>query len=513
MAAFPFPINPQPGVQRDGTRLDTDNYIDALWCRFQRGRPRKMGGYRNLRATLAGISRAMHMHNRGGQAFVHSGHNGGLDRFIIDSTGLNTYANRTPAGFVSDPNNQWQFDVLYDPVVGNSARIIAHATPSLYNLDSSTKTPIYIGDASGTAQLTAIASITSGGGILALPPYLCTFGPDGEFDWSARNNPNDFVTTGATGSGQAYIAKQKLVRGLPMRGGPSASPSGLIWGLNCLVRVYYAGGTAVWGFDTLTENNTMISANSIIEYDGVYFWPGADRFMMFNGTVRELPNASNVNWFYDNINPTHAGKCYAFRNTRFGEIWWCFPFGSNTECSHAVIYNVRENSWYDTQLPGAGRSAAISPQLYRYPLMAGIEPDKVSNAYKVWQHEYGLDMIDDALTGAVRSYFETNDIFLPGLPQQPLNKRVSVSLVEPDFIQSGDMKVTVVGNANARADDRESNEVTFPAPPAVTQDQLVHVKDTHRQLRFRFESNTPGGDYQMGKVLAHIQPTEGTMTE
>jgi hypothetical protein len=38
----------------------------------------------------------------------------------------------------------------------------------------------------------------------------------------------------------------------------------------------------------------------------------------------------------------------------------------------------------------------------------------------------------------------------------------------------------------------------------------VFLKTQRRQMRFRFESNTLGGDYQMGLILAHIQPGDGT---
>ena len=42
------------------------------------------------------------------------------------------------------------------------------------------------------------------------------------------------------------------------------------------------------------------------------------------------------------------------------------------------------------------------------------------------------------------------------------------------------------------------------------QEQVVYFKTQRRELRFRFESNTTGGDYQMGLVLAHLQPGDGT---
>jgi len=39
----------------------------------------------------------------------------------------------------------------------------------------------------------------------------------------------------------------------------------------------------------------------------------------------------------------------------------------------------------------------------------------------------------------------------------------------------------------------------------------VYFKTQRRELRFRFASNTIGGDYQMGLVLAHLQPADGTV--
>ena len=100
-----------------------------------------------------------------------------------------------------------------------------------------------------------------------------------------------------------------------------------------------------------------MSARSVIEYDGVFFWAANNRFMMYNGVVREVPNSRNLNFFFDNIRPHNQGKCFGFANPRWGEIWWCFPYGNATECTHAVVLNVRENDWVDTELPPGLRSA------------------------------------------------------------------------------------------------------------------------------------------------------------
>ncbi|MEG7750677.1 hypothetical protein U2087_15640, partial [Listeria monocytogenes] len=81
------------------------------------------------------------------------------------------------------------------------------------------------------------------------------------------------------------------------------------------------------------------------------FWCGLDRLVSYNGVVQDVPNTMNSNFFFDNLNYDHATKVFAFKVPRFGEIWWCFPKGASTECNHAVIFNVRENTWYDTPLP------------------------------------------------------------------------------------------------------------------------------------------------------------------
>jgi hypothetical protein len=52
--------------------------------------------------------------------------------------------------------------------------------------------------------------------------------------------------------------------------------------------------------------------------------------------------------------------------------------------------------------------------------------------------------------------------------------------------------------------------MTITETAETPQEQVIFLKTQRRELRFRFESNTIGGDYQMGLVLAHIQPGDGT---
>ena len=79
----------------------------------------------------------------------------------------------------------------------------------------------------------------------------------------------------------------------------------------------------------------------------------------------------NQNYFFDNLNYDQRQKVWATKVPRFGEIWWFYPRGDATECTDAIIYNVRENVWYDAgEARGAQRSAGYFSQVFAYPVAA-----------------------------------------------------------------------------------------------------------------------------------------------
>ena len=581
-------IRSAPGIKRDGTKFEGDQYVDGQWVRFQRGLPRKMGGYRSINKFLRGLPRALAEYTQDLLTYVHAGSSDRLERFFIDGTyNTSVITDRTPtSGFTADDANLWQFATSYDTTNGN--QLVAQVAPNLNCICNSSGGDLFVGNLLGTSVLTQVTTVPANfsvtGGVVTLPPYTFAFGNDGYAAWSVPNTPSDFT---GSGSGNAYITGQKIVKGMPLRGGPGNSPSGLFWSADSLIRASYVGGTPIFQFDTISTQSSILSSSSVIEYDGIFYWIGTDRFLMFNGVVREIENNINLNFFFDNLNYEQRQKVFAVKVPRFGEIWWCFPFGDSTEPNHAICYNVRENTWYDTELPNGGRGAGIFPAVFRQPLMSGVAPQDaeavtvavaaggtgytvgdtltvvgglgqidteltvstvsgagavtgvtISNAgqyatapsnpvsvtggtgsaatfnlvfdnpYKFWVHEVGTDEIDGLTLNPIQSYFETADLCLPVTAQK--NKALQVLMLEPDFVQSGDMTVQVMGRANARAPEVNGIIMTFVEDPQTPQEQVVFLKTQRRELRFRFESNTLGGDYQMGLVLAHLQEGDGT---
>jgi len=462
-----FALDTKSGIQRDGTVLDKQFYVDGQWVRFQRGRPRKIGGYREMTNQFDGYSRGIYVDSEDGYNRIFNGYNNGIQRFVCDNNGIgsgiteyefggpiltttnlvggSSYTNGTyttvaltggsgtgaeatitvsgnvvtsvtittegngylagdqlsassgdiggtGSGFSIDiatvdsnflPSNQnlWQFDGFFDATGGNNNLILAHPGLNLNSIDNTIATAVLAGAPSGNVFYPLQDSqgssptddfIEVSGGVVALHPYVFVYGDNGLIKNCSAGNVFDWNSADAN---ETNVSSQKVVKGLPVRGGSNA-PSGLFWALDSLIKVSYApttvgAQTLYWRYDNI-GSTSILSSQCVIEYDGIYYWIGVDRFLLYNGTIKEIPNAMNQNWFFDNLNYSQRQKVWATKVPRFGEIWWFYPRGDSDECNDAIIYNVREGTWYDAgSALGAYRTAGYFSQVFAFPVMAG----------------------------------------------------------------------------------------------------------------------------------------------
>jgi hypothetical protein len=587
----------KPGIQRDGTLFDAPSYVDGRWVRFQRGRPRKMKGYRGIFLNASGISRGMIMNSENGLNYIYSGTNNALQMWTTDNNngvgsgpyniafggGALTLTGRvagtlytngtytavsltggtgsgakativvsgggvssvtlTAAGtgytvgdvlsatsasiggtgsgftinvatvitsFTANDNNLWQFDIGYD-VGGGISYLIAHPGQNLTNIDSTVNVPVLYGDFPGgvmseladtSGSSPSNAAIEVSGGVVMLHPYLFVYGNNGFIKNSSAGNFFDWNSADAN---ETNVSTGKIVKGLPVRGGTTA-PSGLFWSTDSLIRVSYTpttvtGSTLYWRYDIITSQSSILSSSCVIEYDGIFFWVGVDRFLMYNGVVTEIPNSMNFNYFFDNLNYAQRQKVWVSKIPRWGEIWWFFPSGDSEECNDAVVFNVREQVWYDAGTAiGARRSAGVYTEVFHYPVWAGNE-ENTAGSYTLWQHETGTDAIYLNNQDAIQSYFETNNIgWVTGGPgaDDPtgINRWVHLERVEPNFNQAENMNMYITGPSYAQGPDDLSDAYVF-APDTLK----IDLREQRREMRIKFESNTVRGNYEMGQIL------------
>jgi hypothetical protein len=687
-----FSLAIKPGIKRDGTQFQNDQYTAGVWCRFQRGDPKKIGGYRTLFTSFSGIYRGMITLPNNGVNYIFAGTENTLDVF---TTGANfgvgsgpfnvtplpgiSYANVTsntttqvvvtgdatavftpgseiiltqsgtpttytittstfatpdttivftpaaPAGtitkiwlngsaFVEDERNLWQFDAQYNPQAGE-LYFLAHPGLNLNNVDNGVVSQVLTGkvtpDANDTYYFTGLSDsegqqptfqpIKVDGGVCVLYPFIFAYGSHG---FIANNNvdltlngslTNSFYDWNGTFANQNNMASSKIVKGVPMRGGTN-SPSGLFWATDSLIRVSFNAQATqfYWTYDIISSQISIMSSSSVVEMDGTYFWMGVDRFYLYNGGVKVLPNDKNVNWLFNNINFAQRQKVWATKVPRYNEIWFFYPRGGATECTDAIIYNVKDDLWYDAgQAVGAQRSCGFTTELFPTPVWIGwnydtsiaspltiIEPPAgkpsptskqfyvnadvgiilspgsylslstntatpptiyqvaaslfyppfsgyssgvtlvtttedfvtgtdagtlvfpTTGGYSIWQHEFGINQVTLSTELAVYSSITTSDIsWLTGSPSQEtlqgVNRRMHLRRVEPNFLQSGTMSMTILGRKFASGPYEETS-----GPFYFTQNTgKIDLRVEHRLVRLQFVSNEIGGNYEMGRNL------------
>ena len=212
-----FQVVSLPGVKRDGTQLDGDNFVDAQWTRFMRGRPKKMGGYQEALARIPGPIRGMLVWSRGAfNSIVCAGASSITQSNIDHNGGAGTTYDRTPAIF-DDMDGCWTLDAMYDDAAGSeNSIIIAHRNNALSQIDELTDYPVYFGVANFNDAFAPIAGLEVSGGIVCVPPYLIYYGSDGLVGWSDANQPQ---TLDKGDAGFDRVTGMKVVKGLPLRSG------------------------------------------------------------------------------------------------------------------------------------------------------------------------------------------------------------------------------------------------------------------------------------------------------
>lgn len=502
-----FPLRCQPGIKRDGTETEGNNWNAGQWARFYRGLPRSIPGYRSMTDDFPGPSRGIFVNLNGtGYLDIFSGSSSALSvgQFTTDGFGSGI-VDITPVGFVSSANNVWQMGSFYDSNGGGKTSLIAHAAPNLTDISSAIERPVYYGDITAVAPLVAAqkgagGNFTVSGGILPLNPYVIAYGSLGLVAWSDVDDPSLFPTANV-----ANPTPTKIVKALSIRGGGS-SPSCLLWSLDSILQMSFVGGDQVWNFQTLSDQSSILSSSGPVEMDGIYYWPGVDRFLVFNGVLRELPNEINGDFFFSNLNFAQRQKVFGFKVPRWGEIWWCAPIGDSVECNHAFIYNVRENTWYDTPLPSDGRSAAYFAQSWQYPVMSGALPYPDAD-YQFWQHEYGTDEIQGNNVNAIQSFIQSADVSIVsgGLTaagdvagQPPWTQLVGF---EPDFLFGTALNIDILTREFAQDANITANQNVITPSSRNYFDTQIQA----RYIRWQIGSNSQGGYFIMGTPLVYYR--------
>jgi hypothetical protein len=345
-------------------------------------------------------------------------------------------------------------------------------------------------------------------------PYLFAYGNNGLVRWSKSKDAFDFGNLNTT-ENSVSISTDKVIFGAKVRGGNS--PTLLFWTLSSVIKLSNSatgeGDELKMTKDVITSDSSILSSRCVIEYDGVFYWPGTGRFFIYNGIVNPLENNINRNYFFDNIDMNKRQLVFGVKNVAKDEIWWFYPEKGqdvNVGCTHAIIYNVIENSWYDTSISrDCGFWDNVTGGMYTFglPLVAN---DQVGKIGYLWQHEVGVDQLVPAgnFTNPIPSSFTTPTIsfasFNPLKQLTGIDRWMEVKKIEPDFrMDKPEDTMSVVINTKEYA-----QSPTISSEPIVFTGATPKIDYYYqgRQLTFTFASTNY---FEMGHVMITVNIGDG----
>lgn len=508
-----------PGFAKDAQFLESSQqWREGKWVRFYNGRLRTMDGIQEIsEATqISSPIRNIFVENNlktgnpkptifmlgGTTAFVGSLQKPTLD--VRTTIGLATAIDVTPTAVDGGlgPNGYWVSDLFFDEVTASSSSLLAFYVDSSdqYRIrDTDGEVYYHVSSPTDTSTFATIGKQTAGG-LMVLQPYVVTFDRDGTVSWSDQNN--FFATASGWTAGDAgsdRVTNETIVRGIPYKG-TSGNPRALLWSPSKLILMTYVGGSAIFGFNEL-GNISLIANNVVAELDQIFYWIGHGKAYAFDGTIRELPNTQVLQDFFENRQEAYTYKMFVLPMHQWGEIWWFYPRGNQlqTECNYALIYNVRERVWYDTEIPSYEVCAAWAGGSYRFPIVAELTTFSTSAKllhYAVDSPDY-LN-ISGTPTQSIDKSAKTGPIFAGDS-----DRNLFFDEYEPDSGFTGSWEWRV----SRREYPNDSDTTTTHAFTGTD----VRVQSRHRGRYFSFEwaATSTGAECVMGNERVHLKPGEG----
>jgi hypothetical protein len=528
MTDIVIPLDSKIGIKRDNTDYNSDYYIDGEWCRFYDNSPKKMGGYKLIYSGTSEIIRTLYEFNNSSTVNVYLGREvSGISFLNINSNGVivGVEINRTPSNYISKIGNVWIFDQINYLDNGIPFSIIfAQVASNDINTNNNIEGNIYYGGAYDTAlfqlvmnNATPSVPVTASGGIIVATPFVIAYGNYGIIQWSDATNPLVWDTMINT----AIVANTpKIITAATIR--DNVNISLLFWCVDKLVRSTYDTSVKPATFSSVILDDTIsiLSRNSVCEYNNIYYWVGNTQFYLYDGIVKKLPNNLSTDYFFNNLNRSYQGRIFTTIIKKYSEIWIHWPSGTSTECNEILIYNTEYNTFYDASIP---RTCSVPPSaVLPYPLLAASIPSinpfvppimgVPVQTYGIWMHEYGVDEIIYNNVYAIKSRIVTKYFSFP--KDNPNNDICTIlKRLENDFVQIGNIKFRILKKAWPNTPPFYSNY--YIITPTT---QKIDINNEDRMSRIwaiEFTSNEVNGNFILGRTQAVLsigdkrpQPTE-----
>lgn len=544
MPANLYPLVYKPGIKRDGTTFQADYCTNGQWIRFQRGNVRKIGGMKAInhpaivnKTRVSNLTIIPDTATDTNMIVYVAATTGNISRYYLNQSFNNS---DVPAVVYTIPNGSPQFIWKSQIVIqNNNQRIVFVGENSVENINSNSVSTVLIGNIGGNqgfnlAPIPNLPAMNGVSGSLFVNPYLFLYGSNGLLRWS---DDRDITKFNGGNSSSIPVNTDKIVDVKAIRGGIN-SPTLLCWTLTSVVRLINTGNGAVLDFkpDVLSRSSSILSSRCVVEHDGIFFWPGTNRFFQYNGVTNKLSNIMDKNYFFNNLDLNYRQLVFGVKNTQYDEIWWFYPEKGQdpniapVRNTRAIIFNTEENAWYDTAI---SRDAGVYSEEFGFMATYGRSLTTPNTPLTLYRHEYETFVIPQLRDEAIQEYipdgnneqvrrvpipstFTTPTIswaaFNPMKQLTGVDRWMNLIRIEPDFILSppvSDMTVIVQAKQYAQSSPTFSDPFPISGINPVAHDAILDKTDIAYQgkhLSLIFDATT---NFEMGHVLVLLDVGDG----
>lgn len=513
--------NLPPGADLDNTRYSSTGFISSEWIRFYENAASKIGGY--IAIDVGNNDPVSYMFDvalsRGVQIYL--GRKNSITYIPLTNNGSPTpEQDITPDGWVGDDLTTFSMSSMSflgvgqdPPYVSVTRYLFVLQTYNALSINEGRQGYLFyttIGDElTSTAPLVPMADIHIGqirasGGVVCTPTFVVVYGKNGVYQWT---NPGtiDQWTSGDPWVPNAGVLNvgSDIIYGAVTNGEGAASV--LFFQVDTLSRVDFVPNTTTNQLNPVVtqfpDAISILAARTVVVYSQTFYWIGQGKIYMFAGVVGELPNTQCSNEFFDTLDYNATANMWGLVQPRFSEIWWYYTSKNSPDGlpDKALVYNVINKSFVINTI---GRTAGVQLSLPPYPYLADSvkrtvqTPTGAVSGYAIWQHEVGEDEVYFNLINPIKTSVETK--IMDTFSNNPsLNNLICFRRFQPDFIQEGDMNLTI--NYQMYPSDNPTPSKKYLFSPNT---QAIDLDVPQAALwSFVFESDVVGGYFRLGNPV------------
>lgn len=302
--------------------------------------------------------------------------------------------------------------------------------------------------------------------------------------WSDNEDYTEFdPTADGSNAGEFRLTRgTKIISALETRNGEI-----LVFTDKAVYRMRPRADDLVYEITLISDTSGIISPKSVVDVDGRVYWMSDEGFRMYDGVVRILPSSLDLFYFDSNndgyFNEKQKIKCFIGRNREFDEVWFFLPDKNNIEINRYVVYNYKDNVWYDGMME---RTAWEDAFVYDKPY--AFNASSVLYAHEDTHNDDGM---------AMDSYITTGFFKL-----QEGNQMLFVDRFILDGTFTSPLTFTLDYKKFPSSSEVFTKEYDFN--PSTNQ---IFTRARGRYVNFKIRSNTLNGNFRVGEILASIQPS------